>query len=476
MFGKKKKFKLTAAILLLIFIYALHALYVIFAHTPSLELLSKNTISYSGLRAKVNSGNTRVSLIKVSLGTEENLIYPIYEESSLDKDFKEKFISIPLSPEDEAVKFIKKNKLESLYIYYSINYSNKFFDSDINKKIKISIDFEPPSIKSVKTDSYLYLGGIGYVTYETSSDTYSSYVDTGLDNKFYPITRINKDSISNLVYFTCGNKPCKNGKIKIIAEDLSGNSLVLFKKVKTLRNKKWKTSDIVIDLDFVRNKYNEIFNTNIETVSVDNFLELNLELRKKNNLEISSQTKKITKEPITLGKFFQLRNSKVFSRFSDKRNYFFDDMESSLMSTYHWGYDLSSIENAKVYASSEGVVSFLSNDGLGIYGKTIVINHGLGFYSLYSHLSEISVRVGDTVSSKVVIGKTGQSGLAFGDHLHFGSYIQGVPFDSNEIWDKKYFNQKVLSVYKNFINSKKINSNSEGRLKAEWLYTVSILF
>ena len=137
------------------------------------------------------------------------------------------------------------------------------------------------------------------------------------------------------------------------------------------------------------------------------------------------------------------------------------------MSTYHWGYDLSSIENAKVYASSEGVVSFLSNDGLGIYGKTIVINHGLGFYSLYSHLSEISVRVGDTVSSKVVIGKTGQSGLAFGDHLHFGSYIQGVPFDSNEIWDKKYFNQKVLSVYKNFINSKKINSNSEGRLKAE---------
>ena len=137
------------------------------------------------------------------------------------------------------------------------------------------------------------------------------------------------------------------------------------------------------------------------------------------------------------------------------------------MTTYHWGYDLSSIENAKVYASSEGIVTFLSNNGLGIYGKTIIIDHGLGFYSLYSHLSEISVDVGDMVTSKVVIGKTGQTGLAFGDHLHFGSYIQGVPFDSNELWDKKYFNQKVLSVYTNFINPNNMNLKSQGRLKAE---------
>ena len=406
-------------------------------------------------------------MIRVSLGTKEDSIYPIYEESSLNEVFEEKFISIPLNQEDEVVKFIKKNKLKSLYLYYTINYSNKFFDSDINKKIKISIDFEPPSIRSVRTDSYVYLGGIGYVTYETSSDTLSSYVETEIDNKFYPITKVNENSISNLVFFTCGNKPCENGKIKIIAEDLSGNSLVLSKKIKTLRNKKWKTSDIAVDSDFVKNKYNEIFNTSIKSVTVDNFLELNLKLLKKNNLKIASETRKITNNLITLGKFVQLRNSKVFSRYSDERDYFFNDMESSLMTTYHWGYDLSSIENAKVYASSEGIVTFLSNNGLGIYGKTIIIDHGLGFYSLYSHLSEISVDVGDMVTSKVVIGKTGQTGLAFGDHLHFGSYIQGVPFDSNELWDKKYFNQKVLSVYTNFINPNNMNLKGQGRLKAE---------
>ena len=132
------------------------------------------------------------------------------------------------------------------------------------------------------------------------------------------------------------------------------------------------------------------------------------------------------------------------------------------MNTYHWGYDLSSVENAKIYPSSEGRVSYVNEEGLGIYGKTIIIDHGLGFYSLYSHLSEISVEVGTIVSRSDVIGNTGQSGLAFGDHLHFGTYLQGVPFDSSEVWDNKYFRQKILTIYNNFIqkNSAKGISDS----------------
>jgi murein DD-endopeptidase MepM/ murein hydrolase activator NlpD len=77
-------------------------------------------------------------------------------------------------------------------------------------------------------------------------------------------------------------------------------------------------------------------------------------------------------------------------------------------------------------------------------------------------LSEITVEVGAIVSSSDVIGHTGQSGLAFGDHLHFGTYLQGVPFDSSEVWDNKYFRQKILTIYNNFIqkNSAKGISDS----------------
>ena len=77
-------------------------------------------------------------------------------------------------------------------------------------------------------------------------------------------------------------------------------------------------------------------------------------------------------------------------------------------------------------------------------------------------MSEISVEVGTIVSRSDVIGNTGQSGLAFGDHLHFGTYLQGVPFDSSEVWDNKYFRQKILTIYNNFIqkNSAKGINNS----------------
>ena len=435
MFERKKKFKFTAIILILAVVYGLYALYVLFAHNPSFELLSKNTISYSGLKAKIRSDKTKISFISVSLGTEDSSLYTIYTENDLNP-------------------FVQEN--------YTIKYENKFFNSDINKKIRISIDFEPPSIKSVKTDSYIYIGGVGYVIYETSSDTFSSYVDSALTSNFDPITIVKDTGISNLVFFSCGNSPCKDGKIKIVAEDLSGNSLVYVHKMKTLRNKVWKSSDILIDLDFIKNKYNEIFESNIESVSVENFLELNLALRKENNLEILDNTRNITESKVTLGRFYQMKNSKVFSRFSEKRNYLFPSIENPLMTTYHWGYDLSSGENAKIYPSSEGRVSYVNEEGLGIYGKTIIIDHGLGFYSLYSHLSEINVEVGTIVSRSDVIGNTGQSGLAFGDHLHFGTYLQGVPFDSSEVWDNKYFRQKILTIYNNFIekNSAKGINNS----------------
>ena len=283
MFKKKKKIRATLFIFILLGLYGFYALYVALAHNPSFELLSKNTISYSGVKAKVVSDKTKISKIKVSLGTDEKSMYKIYEESNLENSLKEKLIEIPFTAEDEVVKFIKQNNLESLYLYYELDYKNKFFSSSLHKKIKISIDFQPPSINSVSSDSYLYLGGIGFVLYETSKDTYTSYVDTGLDVKFYPV-KIEKDNlISNLVFFTCGNSPCKNGRINIIAEDLSGNFVVNEKKIKTLSNRDWKTTNMIIDLDFLLSKYNEIFKEDISSVSIDNFFELTKKLRNEND-------------------------------------------------------------------------------------------------------------------------------------------------------------------------------------------------
>ena len=176
-----------------------------------------------------------------------------------------------------------------------------------------------------------------------------------------------------------------------------------------------------------------------------------IEERKKNDLLLSLQTSKITNKKLFDSKFLQMRNSQVFSKFSEKRIYYIDDVDKPVDSKYHFGIDLATTANANVYASNTGKVSYVNSNGVGIYGKVTIIDHGLGFYSLYSHLSDISVKVGDEVDKRTLIGKTGQTGYAYGDHLHFSTYIQGVPFDPLELWDKNYINLKIISIYNQFI-------------------------
>jgi murein DD-endopeptidase MepM/ murein hydrolase activator NlpD len=82
---------------------------------------------------------------------------------------------------------------------------------------------------------------------------------------------------------------------------------------------------------------------------------------------------------------------------------------------------------------------------LGIYGNTIIIDHGLGLFTLYSHLSAIDVKPGDAIKKRQIIGKTGDTGLAAGDHLHFGVYLDGVAVLPKEWWDEKWLRDNVYA-------------------------------
>ena len=64
-------------------------------------------------------------------------------------------------------------------------------------------------------------------------------------------------------------------------------------------------------------------------------------------------------------------------------------------------------------------------------------------FTLYSHLSSIDVKVGDKVTQRQPIGKTGETGLAAGDHLHFGVYLHGVAILPVEWWDQKWIKDNV---------------------------------
>jgi murein DD-endopeptidase MepM/ murein hydrolase activator NlpD len=107
----------------------------------------------------------------------------------------------------------------------------------------------------------------------------------------------------------------------------------------------------------------------------------------------------------------------------------------------HQGYDLASTSRAPVLAANDGVVIFV--DPLGIYGNTVILDHGLGLFSLYGHLSGFAVEKGEAVSKGNVLGKTGTTGLAGGDHLHFAMLVSGVFVDPLEWFDPRWIREHI---------------------------------
>ncbi|MBD3840162.1 MAG: M23 family metallopeptidase, partial [Epsilonproteobacteria bacterium] len=83
----------------------------------------------------------------------------------------------------------------------------------------------------------------------------------------------------------------------------------------------------------------------------------------------------------------------------------------------------------------------------GIYGNMPMIDHGLGLYTLYGHCSSIAVKNGDIVKKGDIIAKSGMTGLALGDHLHFGVLVQGVEVRPEEWMDQHWLNDNVYKVF-----------------------------
>ena len=87
---------------------------------------------------------------------------------------------------------------------------------------------------------------------------------------------------------------------------------------------------------------------------------------------------------------------------------------------------------------------------LGIYGETVIIDHGMGLQTLYSHLRQIDVKEGQSVKKGDILGKTGVTGLAVGDHLHFGMVLSGLEVIPIEWWDAKWLEDNVTQKLRRF--------------------------
>ena len=303
----------------------------------------------------------------------------------------------------------------------------------------VTMDFRPPSVEVIADDRYVTQGGSGLVTYKVSPDTARSGIK--IAGYFFPAYKgqlAARDT--HLAFFSHPYDVPASERAIIVAEDHAGNTRQspLAYNVRPL---KYRAVKVQVSDDFIRDKIEPLLTDagGYGGSPRDQFLKVNHRLRRVNEEAIRKVCQGSAPMKLWNGRFTQLPNSAVQANFADRRSYFY--RTEKIDEARHLGYDLAVTRRYPVTAANGGTVSFAG--GLGIYGNTVIVDHGFGLCSLYSHLSSIAVAAGDAVKKGARIGRTGETGLAVGDHLHYGVYIQGVAVLPLEWWDAKWIADNV---------------------------------
>jgi murein DD-endopeptidase MepM/ murein hydrolase activator NlpD len=172
------------------------------------------------------------------------------------------------------------------------------------------------------------------------------------------------------------------------------------------------------------------------------FLEVNQKMRQANHDKVRQVCATSQSQPLWSGAF-QRFMGKPMARFGDQRTYVYQNR--NVDEQVHQGEDLASLVNSPVPAASNGVVVLA--EPLGIYGNAVIIDHGMGVFSMYGHLSRIDVKAGERVEKGKPLGLTGTTGLAAGDHLHYSVLVDGYFVNPVEWWDPHWFKDQVDKVW-----------------------------
>lgn len=304
----------------------------------------------------------------------------------------------------------------------------------------VMLDFTPPSLEVVAATRYWAQGGGGLVVLRSKGASRVAVTVGGLAFRAYPAGPAESNLFVDLVALPWNYEA--GTPITAVAQDEAGNvtSRAVAVEVKARR---FKTDTIEIKDEFLERKLPELLPERAGTIAPGDllaaFLTVNRDKRKQAEEVKRALAAKTQPRPLWEGAFVQPRNTKVFSNFAETRTYRY---HGQVVDTQmHFGYDLAAVRQAPVPAANSGVVVFAGP--LSIYGNAVVVDHGLGLQTLYGHLSSIAVKEGDPVAKEQELGRTGSTGLALGDHLHYEVLINGVSVTPLEWWDAAWIRDHV---------------------------------
>ncbi len=329
---------------------------------------------------------------------------------------------------------------------------NLFAGNQVHKEVRIVIDKKRPLVNIISKSYAFRKGGSALVIFEAKDEYLSELNIVSSEGRSFEVFPFMKEGF--YIALLANDMRDTNFKMFINAADKAGNITRAFIPF-YYQNRSYRTSKINLSDKFLEGKIEQLFYENNHDAGTDydkiskleKFRFINEDLRIANYRFIAKYTQAKSKEMVqdfNIDAFVPLMNSAKVGSFGDHRYYSYKGKRVS--ESYHMGIDFASVRNDKIRLSNPGEVVFAGYNG--IYGNMPIISHGLGLYTIYAHCSNLFVTEGMKLNKGYVIGETGASGLALGDHLHFGILVQGVEVRPAEWLDKAWIKANITNIIK----------------------------
>jgi Peptidase family M23 len=308
-------------------------------------------------------------------------------------------------------------------------------------EVKLPVRLAPPSLSILSTFHFARQGGSEVVVYRVGEGAVRDGVQAA--DWFFPgFPMPGADKQQRFAIFAIPYYLSDPAKIRLVATDEVGNRAEAG-FVDRFDPRPIRKDTIDVNDAFMNKVVPEILSQSPEIDDrgslLANYLAINRDLRKKNAQTLKELAAKSERKFLWTQPFLPMMNAAITAAFADRRTYVYNGKDIDQQD--HLGFDMASVERDAIRASNRGKVVLARF--FGIYGNAVVIDHGYGLMSLYGHLSSIGVREGQMVERGHELGRSGQTGLAGGDHLHFTLLVQGLPVNPVEWWDPHWIQDRV---------------------------------
>ncbi|MBN1635353.1 MAG: M23 family metallopeptidase [Deltaproteobacteria bacterium] len=384
------------------------------------------SITFTDLKSGIR--NYQVSLVQ------DDQEYTVTEAEFPQMGTFERTVDIDLVPQKLKVK-----DGEATFIVKVTDFSPLRNSAMIQKKVVI--DSIPPKVSLVSTAHYVNPGGSCLAIYTASDDVVLSGVRCA--DVLFPgnLTKLS-DKPCYVCYFAIPMDVQSSTSMSVVVQDKAANESVVEIPFYVRKGKGFRNDTVRISEKFIDRKGAQFQSKDTSLAGktpLEMFVYINETLRMANAQTIQSICLKSEGQNMWQGAFIRMKNAATMARFGDKRSYTFQGQK--IGGSIHLGIDLASTQRAPIQAANSGIVLFADN--LGIYGNTVIIDHGQGIASLYAHLNTIKIEKGQHIDKGEIIGNSGATGFAGGDHLHFSMLVNGVFVDPIEWWDPHWIHDNV---------------------------------